>query len=172
MFTKPNEKPSVLDWLNPLANGWLTIRQDKTRQDKTRWVLVPRTKTKTHRTCLLVNLSSKVFFLGSSFCERIQSAQTRPLEAQFSTGFQQVFNNSQKEGFLPWFTTKTKSRRRRVRYAVITALSIGAALNRSSSSAIRTSPFKGQSVIASTLPAGNAERSGESIRSALFRSMR
>lgn len=99
MFAKPTKKPMVLGWLNQLANGWLTIRQDKTRLDKTRWVLVPRTKTKTHRTCLLVNLSRQFFFLGSSFCERIQSAKTQPLKARFSTGYQQVFNNSQNEGF-------------------------------------------------------------------------
>lgn len=34
MSTKPYTKPVVLGWLNPLANGWLTIKQYKTIQDK------------------------------------------------------------------------------------------------------------------------------------------
>lgn len=45
MLVKPNRKPLVLEWLNPLANGWLTIRQDKTRQDKAGfWFLEPKPK--------------------------------------------------------------------------------------------------------------------------------
>nr|DAP22478.1 MAG TPA: hypothetical protein [Caudoviricetes sp.] len=31
MTCKPNAKPLVLGWLNPLANGRLTIKQNKTR---------------------------------------------------------------------------------------------------------------------------------------------
>lgn len=91
MTFKPNAKPSVLAWLNPFANGWLTIRQDKTRLDKTRWVLVPRTKTKTHRSCLSVNLTSKVISLASSLCKLIESAETCTLAMLLSTGFQQSF---------------------------------------------------------------------------------
>lgn len=34
MTCKPNAKPLVLGWLNPLANGRLTIKQNKTKQDK------------------------------------------------------------------------------------------------------------------------------------------
>lgn len=34
MFAKPKAKPVVLGVLNPLANGRLTIKQNKTKQDK------------------------------------------------------------------------------------------------------------------------------------------
>ena len=34
MTCKPNAKPLVLGWLNPLANGRLTIKQNNTKQDK------------------------------------------------------------------------------------------------------------------------------------------
>lgn len=41
MIAKPKAKPVVLGVLNPLANGRLTIKQNKTKQNKMRWVLVP-----------------------------------------------------------------------------------------------------------------------------------
>lgn len=34
MFAKPKAKPVVLGVLNPLANGRLTIKQNKTKQDE------------------------------------------------------------------------------------------------------------------------------------------
>ena len=34
MSIKPNAKPTVLGWLNPPANGRLTIKQNNTKQDK------------------------------------------------------------------------------------------------------------------------------------------
>ena len=34
MLVKPDRKPVVFGWLNPLKNGWLTIKQNNTRQDK------------------------------------------------------------------------------------------------------------------------------------------
>ena len=43
MFEKPNAKPMVLAWLNPLANGRLTIKQNKTRQGGF-WFLEPKPK--------------------------------------------------------------------------------------------------------------------------------
>lgn len=66
MIAKPKAKPVVLGVLNPLANGRLTIKQNKTKQDEVGFG--SRTKTKTHRTCLLVNLTSKVLSLASSLC--------------------------------------------------------------------------------------------------------
>ena len=38
MFAKPKAKPVVLGVLNPLANGRLTIKQNKTKQNKTKAV--------------------------------------------------------------------------------------------------------------------------------------
>ena len=92
MFSKPIAKPVVLGWLNPLANGWLTIRQDKTRQDKAGFG--SSNQNQNPPTCLLVNLSRKVLFLASSFCERIENAKTRPPKTEFSTGFAQSFPQS------------------------------------------------------------------------------
>ena len=34
MQLKPDAKPVVLGWLNPLANGCLTLKQNKTKQNK------------------------------------------------------------------------------------------------------------------------------------------
>lgn len=98
MFSEPISKPMVLGWRNPLANGRLTIRQDKTRQDKTRWVLVPRTKTKTHRTCLSVNLASKVPSLASSLCEQSETRKLATYRSCFQQVFNRVFNNFAKGG--------------------------------------------------------------------------
>lgn len=46
MFAKPKEKPVVLGVLNPLANGRLTIKQNKTKQEGFGLVL----KTKPNQT--------------------------------------------------------------------------------------------------------------------------
>ncbi len=34
MIDKPNSKPMVLGWLNPSAKGRLTLKQNKTKQNK------------------------------------------------------------------------------------------------------------------------------------------
>ena len=88
MQLKPDSKPVVLGWLNPLANGCLTIKQNKTRQDRVGLVL----KTKPNPlTCLSVNLTSKVLFLASSFCEHFRNARIGDFDPLFSTCFPQSF---------------------------------------------------------------------------------
>lgn len=88
MFAKPKEKPVVLGVLNPLANGRLTIKQNKTKQEGVGLVL----KTKPNPlTCLSVNLTSKVLFLASSFCEHFRNARIGDFDPLFSTCFPQSF---------------------------------------------------------------------------------
>lgn len=88
MFAKPKEKPVVLGVLNPLANGRLTIKQNKTKQEGVGLVL----KTKPNPlTCLSVNLTSKVLFLASSFCEHFRKARIGDFDPLFSTCFPQSF---------------------------------------------------------------------------------
>lgn len=88
MFAKPKAKPVVLGWLNPLANGRLTIKQNKTKQEGVGLVL----KTKPNPlTCLSVNLTSKVLFLASSFCEHFRNARIGDFDPLFSTCFPQSF---------------------------------------------------------------------------------
>lgn len=88
MFAKPREKPVVLGVLNPLANGRLTIKQNKTKQEGVGLVL----KTKPNPlTCLSVNLTSKVLFLASSFCEHFRNARIGDFDPLFSTCFPQSF---------------------------------------------------------------------------------
>lgn len=88
MFAKPKAKPVVLGVLNPLANGRLTIKQNKTKQDRVGLVL----KTKPNPlTCLSVNLTSKVLFLASSFCEHFRNARIGDFDPLFSTCFPQSF---------------------------------------------------------------------------------
>lgn len=88
MQLKPDSKPVVLGWLNPLANGCLTIKQNKTKQEGVGLVL----KTKPNPlTCLSVNLTSKVLFLASSFCEHFRNARIGDFDPLFSTCFPQSF---------------------------------------------------------------------------------
>ena len=88
MFAKPKAKPVVLGWLNPLANGRLTIKQNKTKQDRVGLVL----KTKPNPlTCLSVNLTSKVISLASSLCKHFRNARICDFRPLFSTGFPQSF---------------------------------------------------------------------------------
>jgi hypothetical protein len=63
-----------------------------------RWVLVPRTKTKTHRTCLLVNLTSKVLSLASSLCGLVLCGSFERQQNGFPQVFNRVFNNGMKGG--------------------------------------------------------------------------
>lgn len=98
MIAKPKAKPVVLGVLNPLANGRLTIKQNKTKQNKIRWVLVQGTKTKTHRTCLLVNLTSKVLSLASSLCGLVLCGSFERQRRIFQQVFNRVFHNDTKRG--------------------------------------------------------------------------
>lgn len=91
MFAKPKAKPVVLGVLNPLANGRLTIKQNKTKQEGVGLVL----KTKPNPlTYLSVNLTSKVISLASSLCERSRNARIGDFEPLFSTCFPQSFPQS------------------------------------------------------------------------------
>lgn len=91
MTCKPNAKPLVLGWLNQLANGRLTIKQNKTKQDKAGFG--SGTKTKTRRTCLLVNLSSKVSSLASSLCGLVLCGSFVRQQIGFTQLFNRVFHN-------------------------------------------------------------------------------
>lgn len=91
MFTKPTKKPMVLGWLNPLANGWLTIRQDKTRQDK---VGFGSSNQNQNPPCSLVGQPIKKGFLSWSFFLRAHPRCAKPTARstvfnRLSTGFQQ-----------------------------------------------------------------------------------
>lgn len=89
MQLKPDAKPVVLGWLNPLANGCLTIKQNKTKQDRVGLVL----KTKPNPlTCLSVNLTSKVLFLASSFCEHFRNARIGDFDPLFFNMFSTEFS--------------------------------------------------------------------------------
>lgn len=88
IWVKPIRKPSVIYRLNPCAKSGLTLKQNKTIQDRVGLVL----KTKPNPlTCLSVNLTSKVLFLASSFCEHFRNARIGDFEPLFSTRFPQSF---------------------------------------------------------------------------------
>lgn len=88
MSIKPNAKPMVLGWLNPLANGRLTLKQNKTKQERVGLVL----KTKPNPPYLLVSQLHKqgffscFFSLLACFARLIRTAAER-----FYTAFQQSF---------------------------------------------------------------------------------
>lgn len=89
MTCKPNAKPLVLGWLNPLANGRLTIKQNKTKQKGAGFGSLNQNQNPPY---LLVELTNKqgffscFFFLRSCFSRLIRAQANR-----LSTGFQQSF---------------------------------------------------------------------------------
>ena len=89
MVCKPISKPVVLGWLNPLANGRLTIKQNNTKQDKAGFGSSNQNQNPPY---LLVSqlhqqgCLSCFFFLRSCFARLIRA----PVE-QLSTGFQHSF---------------------------------------------------------------------------------
>lgn len=89
MFEKPNAKPMVLAWLNPLANGRLTIKQNKTKQDEVGFGSLNQNQNPPY---LLVSQPYKqgsfscFFSLRSCFVRHIRAPEKR-----LSTGFQQSF---------------------------------------------------------------------------------
>lgn len=92
MISKPSAKPTVLDWLNPLANGRLTIRQDNTRQDKVGFGSLNQNQNPPF---VLVGLTDKQGFLSCFFFPRAdESAKTRVLARLLSTSFQQRYPQS------------------------------------------------------------------------------
>lgn len=88
MFLKPSAKPLVFGSVNPSAKGGKSLKQNKTKQEGVGLVL----KTKPNPlTCLSVNLTSKVLFLASSFCEHFRNARIGDFDPLFSTCFPQSF---------------------------------------------------------------------------------
>lgn len=89
MACKPNAKPLVLGWLNPLANGRLTIKQNKTKQDEAGFGSSNQNQNPPY---LLVSQPYKqgsfsCFFSFLSCFVRLIRAPAK----QLSTGFQQSF---------------------------------------------------------------------------------
>ena len=88
MFLKPSAKPLVFGSVNPSAKGGKSLKQNKTKQEGVGLVL----KTKPNPlTCLSVNLTSRVIFLASSFCEHFRNARIGDFDPLFSTCFPQSF---------------------------------------------------------------------------------
>lgn len=89
MTFKPNAKPMVLGWLNPLANGRLTIKQNKTKQNKVGFGSLNQNQNPPY---LLVSQPYKqgsfscFFSLRACFARLIRTAAER-----FYTAFQQSF---------------------------------------------------------------------------------
>lgn len=92
MQLKPDAKPVVLGWLNPLANGCLTIKQNKTKQDKVGFGSLNQNQNPPY---LLVSQPIKQGSFSCSFFFRaLENAKIRALQKMFSTGFQQSFPQS------------------------------------------------------------------------------
>ena len=92
MTCKPNTKPLVLGWLNPLANGRLTIKQNKTKQDKAGFGSLNQNQNPPN---VLVGQPIKQGFFSCFFSLRaLENAKIRALQKMFSTGFQQSFPQS------------------------------------------------------------------------------
>lgn len=89
MFAKPKAKPVVLGVLNPLANGRLTIKQNKTKQDEVGFGSSNQNQNPPY---LLV---SQPYKQGSFSCFfSLRSCFVRLIRAPaklLSTGFQQSF---------------------------------------------------------------------------------
>lgn len=89
MTCKPNAKPLVLGWLNPLANGRLTIKQNNTKQDKVGFGSLNQNQNPPY---LLVSQLYKQGFFSCFFSLRSCFVRLiRAPEKRLSTGFQQSF---------------------------------------------------------------------------------
>lgn len=91
MFEKPNAKPVVLGVLNPLANGCLTIKQNKTKQEEVGFGFSNQNQNPPY---LLVSQPIKKGFLSWSFFLRAHPRCAKPTTRstvfnRLSTGFQQ-----------------------------------------------------------------------------------
>lgn len=96
MVTEPNIKPVVLGWQNPFANWCLTLKQNKTKQDKVGFGSLNQNQNPPY---LLVSqlykqgLFSCFFSLRSCFVRLIRAPSKR-----FSTRFQQSFQQRNETG--------------------------------------------------------------------------
>ena len=89
MTCKPNSKPMVLGWLNPLANGRLTIKQNKTKQDKVGFGSLNQNQNPPY---VLDRLTNKQVYFSCFFSLRSCFVRLIRTTAEwFSTGFQQSF---------------------------------------------------------------------------------
>lgn len=91
MLAKPNGKPVVLGWLNPVKNGWLTIKQNNTRQDKVGFGSLNQNQNPPY---LQVSQPHKQgcfswFFSLRSCLVRLSRALTKRLSTAFQHSFQQ-----------------------------------------------------------------------------------
>lgn len=96
MIAKPNAKPMVLGWLNPLSNGCLTIKQNNTKQDKVGFGSSNQNQNPPY---LLVSQPYKQGFFSCFFS--LRSCFVRQIRApaeQLSTGFQQSFQQRHEMG--------------------------------------------------------------------------
>jgi len=89
MQLKPDAKPVVLGWLNPPANGRLTIKQNNTKQDKVGFGSLNQNQNPPY---LLVSQLYKQGFFSCFFSLRSCFVRIiRAPEKRLSTGFQQSF---------------------------------------------------------------------------------
>ena len=91
MFEKPNAKPMVLGWQNPLANGCLTLKQNKTKQEEVGFGSSNQNQNPPY---VLVGQPIKKGFLSWSFFlrahpRRAKSTTRSTVFNRLSTGFQQ-----------------------------------------------------------------------------------
>lgn len=91
MFEKPNAKPVVLGVLNPLANGRLTLKQNKTKQEEVGFGSSNQNQNPPYS---LVSQPIKKGFLSWSFFLRAHPGRAKPTTRsivinRLSTGFQQ-----------------------------------------------------------------------------------
>lgn len=91
MQLKPDAKPVVLGWLNPLANGCLTLKQNKTKQNKAGFGSSNQNQNPPY---LLVSQPYKqgsfsCFFSLRSCFVRLIRAQEKRLSTDFQQSFQQ-----------------------------------------------------------------------------------
>lgn len=92
MTCKPNSKPLVLGLLNPLANGRLTIKQNKTKQDKVGFGSLNQNQNPPY---LLVGQLYKQGFFSCFFSSPPCFARLiRATAERFSTAFQHGFQQS------------------------------------------------------------------------------
>ena len=92
MTCKPNAKPMVLGWLNPLANGRLTIKQNKTKQDKAGFGSLNQNQNPPN---VLVGQPIKQGFFSCLFSLRPCFVRLiRATAERFYTAFQQSFPQS------------------------------------------------------------------------------
>lgn len=96
MTCKPNAKPLVLGWLNPLANGRLTIKQNNTKQDKVGFGSLNQNQNPPYLPVSQLHKQgffSCFFSLRSCFVRLIRTTTER-----FCTGFQQSFQQCHETG--------------------------------------------------------------------------